>query len=353
MELKDIAKQFKLEGKIISIDPYGNGHINRTYLIKTNSNDYIFQRINSVAFKDVNMLMNNINYVTNYLKENNIESMNIIKTLDDKLYFKDDDSYYRVYDFNGHTVFYEKIESMELINKTAYAFGLFHKQLKGLDVTKIGEIIPGFHNTKQRYLNFLSALKEDKFNLAKNCTREINIINKYKELYSMFIDALKNEEIPTRITHNDPKINNILFDATTDDVRVVIDLDTIMPGSALYDVGDAFRSLFTGDNEDNKDYSILKVNYKLFENYLRGYFKAMGDELTPKEVELIPYAPFILTIECGIRFLEDYLRGNVYFHVNYDEHNLVRCRTQLALAEDIIENIEKLKEIVNKIYMEK
>ena len=162
-------------------------------------------------------------------------------------------------------------------------------------------------------------------------------------------DAIKDGSIPLSVTHNDPKINNVLFDETTNKIRCVIDLDTVMPGSVLYDIGDSFRSLFTGENEDNPDLSLQKVRLDIFKAYIEAYLKEMKDDLTKKEIELIPYSIYLMTIECGMRFLEDYLRGNVYFATTYEEHNLVRARTQIALAKDILNNKEELMKIVNEI----
>ena len=150
----------------------------------------------------------------------------------------------------------------------------------------------------------------------------------------------------------DPKINNVLFDKNDNRIRAIIDLDTVMPGSVLYDVGDSFRSLFTGENEDNQDTSLLKINIPIFKAYISSYLKEMKNNLTKREIELIPYSIYLMTIECGMRFLEDYLRGNVYFHVDYEEHNLIRSRTQIALAEDVLKNSDLLNSIIKEIMEE-
>ena len=162
------------------------------------------------------------------------------------------------------------------------------------------------------------------------------------------VDAIARNEIPLAVSHNDPKINNVLFDKDTNEIRAVIDLDTVMPGSYLYDFGDALRSLFTGDNEDSEDLSKLVVNYEIFENYTRGYLSEMKGALSEKELEFLGFSSFLLSMECGMRFLEDYLRGDVYFKTSKDNHNLIRARTQITLALDIYSKLDKLNSIVEK-----
>ena len=177
----------------------------------------------------------------------------------------------------------------------------------------------------------------------------IKIIISFKKHFSLINDCIKNKEINFTVTHNDPKINNVLFDKDTLKFKCVVDLDTVMPGSLLYDFGDGLRSLFTGNNEDNPDPTTCHANFNIYRSYLEGYWSKMKNTLNKKEIELLPYAPLILTIECGMRFLEDFLRGDVYFHVAYENHNLVRVRTQIHQALDILKNIDTLKEITKEI----
>lgn len=349
--LENVLSNFKIKGEPYYIEKYGNGHINRTYLVKTDTNHYILQKINSIAFKDVDLLMNNIVIVTSYLRSIGEESMTVIYTKDDKSYLKvNDNDYYRVYDFVMNTICIEKIDDISLVDKDACAFGKLHKALAKLDASKLGEVIPHFHDTPRRYLNLMDAIDKDYKNRLSTCLNEVEYAKSIKDDLSKVVDGLKEGTISLATTHNDPKINNVLFDEHSGEVRVVIDLDTIMPGSILYDIGDSFRSMFTGANEDNTDTSLLKVDFDIFTHYVSSYLKEMKDIITPKEVELIPYSAFLLTVECGIRFLEDYLRGDVYFATKYDTHNLVRCRTQFALAKDIVSNYDKLNRIVKDIY---
>ena len=288
--------------------------------------------------------------VASYVKRYYFERQKI-KTKDGKPFSKIGDEYYRLYEYIDNTVWYEEITDLKLIYKAAQAFGQFHKALKGFDANELKETIPNFHNTYQRYLNFLEATKTDKLNRVKTCLPEIQIVRSFESDYRTVVDLIADGTIPLAVTHNDPKINNVLFDKDSGEIRVVIDLDTIMPGSYLYDFGDALRSLFTGDNEDSEDLSKLKVKFDVFETYTKGYLSEMENVLTQKEIELLPFSAFILTIECGIRFLEDYIRGDVYFRIKKPNHNLFRARTQIAIANDIFNNLDRLNDIIDKLML--
>ena len=347
--MKNTLLNFKIEGEILSCERYGNGHINVTYLVVTTKRRYILQKINNYVFKDVDILMNNIELVTSYLRSINTETLDIVRTLDDKTYYHDESGYYRVYLFVENSLCLEKATDLDLVYRAGKSFGAYHKSLAKMDASKLKETIPHFHDTRKRYNDFLKAKKENKLNRLNTCLNEVKTVEKYQELYGLFVDSIADHSIALAVTHNDPKINNVLFDNDTKQMRCIIDLDTVMPGSVLYDFGDALRSLFTGENEDSKDLSLLKVNYDIFRSYLQGYYSETRGVLNNKEIEYLSLAPFMLTIECGMRFLADYLEGDVYFHTKYPEHNLVRARTQLTLAEDILNNQEKLKEIVREI----
>lgn len=349
MSLIEVISRFAIEGEVLSCDPIGNGHINSTFLIKTNSNKkYIIQRINTRVFNDVDSLMDNIFRVTDFLRDNGFDSLHVIKTIDKQLYYRDNGDCYRIYDYIDDTICYEKVDNMFLIYSEAKAFGKLHRALAKYDADKLHETIPHFHDTYQRYLNLLEAIKEDKKDRVKTCLAEIEFIKSREDDYSIIMDGIKNKEIAHAVTHNDPKINNILFDRFSGEPKAIIDLDTIMPGSYLFDFGDSLRSLFTGDNEDSENLKELVVNEDIFEAYTKGYLSEMHDVLSQRELELLPFSAYLLTIECGIRFLEDYIRGDVYFKTEYPIHNLVRARTQIALAKDIISHFDDLNRIVKK-----
>ena len=350
-----ILSNFELDSKPISCVRFGNGHINKTFEVKTEKGGhYILQKVNDNVFKNVEMLMNNINYVSSYLIEKGFESLQLIKTKDGKLYDKENGQFFRVYLFSPNSIYFEKAEpNSPLIKETSEAYGDLHNNLSGIDASKLGEVIPDFHNTEKRFENFLKAVEVNYKNRKDLCQKEINEIIGYKKHYSVINNALAKKEINFTVTHNDPKINNVLFDKDTLKFRLVVDLDTVMPGTILYDFGDGLRSLFTGDNECSKDLSKLKVDFKIYEQYLLGYATKMKKTLTKKEIELLPFSIFLMAIELAIRFLDDFLRGDVYFGINNEDDNLTRARTQLTLSNDIYANLDllnkKTKEIIDSI----
>ncbi len=345
-----LLKEFKIVGNIIDVHPFGEGHINSTFIVETDKDKYILQKINNTVFPNVDNLMNNIKIVTDFISSKGKESMKVVPTKKDKFYLKVEDEYYRVLEFAKDTECYQEVgNNLELTRSEGEAFGELHYLLGDLDASLINEIIPDFHNTEKRFLNFLNAKETasiDKLEAAKN---EIDYIEDHEYTYSRIYDEIRKGNVKTRIIHNDTKINNVLFDKNTGLYRCVIDLDTMMPGSVLFDVGDALRSLFTGNNEDTTDLSLLKVNFPIYEAFVKGYLSKMRKELTEEEVDLIPFSIYLISVEIAMRFLEDYLRGNIYFHADYEEHNLIRARTQIALAEDVLKNIKKLKEITLNI----
>lgn len=349
MNKKELIENFQIKGEVISCSPYGEGHINSTFLVETTSDKYILQRINDSIFKNVDDLMNNFEVVISFIKSKGSETIDLIPTKEGKLYYKSDKGYFRLMKFAENTICYQEPKNLDLVRAEGEAYGNFHLLVDDLAPTKIVEILPDFHNTEKRYHDFLDATKKaDKAKLEK-AKKEIELINKYKDNYSLIYNEIKKGNINTKITHNDTKINNILFDKITGKYRLIIDLDTIMPGSYLFDFGDALRSLFTGNNEDSEDLSKLKVDFDIYTNFAKGYLNKMAKVLTEKEIELLPFSAYLLTIECGIRFLEDYLRGDIYFHVSKPEHNLIRAKTQLTLAKNIYDNLDKLNGITNSL----
>ena len=349
MEIKDISllvNQFQIEGHFRSARPFGEGHINKTFFIETCCNKYILQRINDSVFPDVKALMNNFEKVTSFIASKGKETITLVPTKKGKSFIKTEDGYFRMMEFANNTITYQKPISLDLVSSQGEAFGELYLLLNDFPAKKIKEVIPNFHNTRQRYLNFVNALENAPKEKLEKAKEEITFIKEHEKDYSLVVDEIAKGNIKTRVTHNDTKINNILFDKDTGKYRLIVDLDTIMPGSVLYDIGDAYRGLFTGENEDSKDLSLLKVDLDIFKAFIYGYLKKMSASLTETEIKLIPFSAYLMTIECGMRFLDDYLRGNVYFHVDYEDHNLVRARTQIALTKDILRNLDTLNEIV-------
>lgn len=351
---KNVLDAFSLEGTIQEICPYGEGHINQTFLVTTTTKRYILQVMNTHVFSDPDSLMKNICYVTKHLESKGIETLHVVFTKRNEPFLKlEDNSCYRIYDFIENTVTFQKATDPQVFCNSGYAFGEFQNYLKEFDASVLTETIPNFHNTPIRVRNFLEALSKDVVSRAKECEKEIQFVLERKDTLNLVVKGLQDGSIPLRVTHNDTKLNNILMDADTLKARAVIDLDTIMPGSMLYDFGDSIRFGASTAAEDEKNLELVHFDRSLFEAYTRGYYTAVADSITPKEVELLPYSAYLLTMECGIRFLTDYLMGDVYFATKYKEHNLIRCRTQFKLAFEIYEALDELKCLVKRIQEEK
>ena len=347
-DYKAIAENFALVGKVQDIRPYGEGHINVTMLVTTDKKRYIMQKINTRVFPDTDSLMRNICYVTEFLSKQGIETLNVIKTKDGASYLKGE-ACYRVYDFIENTVTYQTVTDAEVFKNSGKAFGEFQNYLAAFDASLLTETIARFHDTPKRFGDFKAALEADVKGRAKDCRPEIDFILARAETYSKAVDGLKDGSLPLRVTHNDTKLNNILMDATTNKARAVIDLDTIMPGSMLYDFGDSIRFGASTAAEDEKDPDKVHFSVEYFKAYAEGYVGAVRDSITAKEAELLPYGAYLMTIECGMRFLADYLSGDTYFATKYEGHNLVRCRTQLKLVSEMEEKFAETGKIVADI----
>jgi len=342
---KAIAEKFALDGNILSIEPYGEGHINLTLLVTTDKKRYIMQKMNTNVFPDFAALMKNICAVTEYLKARGVETLSVVNTVDGSPYLHED-YIYRVYDFIENTATYQKVTDQQVFANSGKAFGEFQNHLAEFNASVLTEIIPRFHDTPKRFNDFLAALEKDAFGRAAECKDEIAFILAHKDTYSKAVDGLKDGSLPLRVTHNDTKLNNILMDADSDQARAVIDLDTIMPGSMIYDFGDSIRFGASTAAEDEKNLDLVHFDITLFEAYARGFCAAVKNRITQKEKELLPYGAYLMTVECGMRFLTDYLSGDTYFATKYPGHNLVRCRTQLKLASEMEQSFEKMAEII-------
>ena len=344
-----IAEQFALLGDIVSIEPYGNGHINSTFLLATDKKRYIFQKMNTTIFKDSEALMRNICLVTEHLRAKGIETLEVIPTKDGKSFYSGDEGEYRMYAFIENTVAYDKVDDASIFMASGRAFGEFQKDLADFDASLLSEIIANFHNTPVRFENFKRALAADALGRAKDCKEEIDFVLSRADKFTIITDAMAKGDVPLRVTHNDTKLNNILMDSVSGKARAIIDLDTVMPGSMLYDFGDSIRFGASTGAEDEKNLELVNFDISLFEAYAKGYCGAVKDSMTEAEARLMPWGAFMMCIECGMRFLTDYLEGDTYFATKYEGHNLVRCRTQFRLASQIQERIDEMTEIVLRV----
>ena len=344
-EYGEVAAKFCLQGEVTEICPYGEGHINLTLLVTTTEKRYILQKMNTRVFPDPDKLMANICGVTEHLRARGIETRNVVPTKDGKPFLKETECY-RGYDFIENTVTYQTASDINVFRNSGKAFGEFQNYLAEFDASKLTETIKRFHDTPNRFENFKAALEADAFDRAKDCKEEIEFILSHENTYGIAMAGLKDGTLPLRVTHNDTKLNNILMDEKTGEARAVIDLDTIMPGSMLFDFGDSIRFGASTAAEDEKDLSKVHFDINLFKAYAEGYCGAVKDSITNREAELLPYGSYLMTIECGMRFLTDYLAGDTYFATKYEGHNLVRCRTQIRLASEMEAQFEEMKKII-------
>ena len=344
-EYGKIANKFALQGDLKDIAPYGEGHINLTLLVTTTEKRYILQKMNTNVFPDPDKLMENICGVTEHLRSRGIETLTVVPTKDGKPFLKEEHCY-RVYDFIENTVTYQTASDINVFRASGKAFGEFQNYLAEFDASKLTETIKRFHDTPNRFEQFKATLEKDAFGRAKECKEEIDFVLSHENTYGIAMDELKSGALPLRVTHNDTKLNNILMDKETGIARAVIDFDTIMPGSMLFDFGDSIRFGASTAAEDEKDLSKVHFDIDLFKAYAEGYCGAVKNSITKREAELLPYGSYLMTVECGMRFLTDYLSGDTYFATKYEGHNLVRCRTQLRLAGEMEERFEEMKKII-------
>ena len=364
-EVQNIAEKFAIRGDVTRITQINKGYINRTYKVETLSDTghvhkYTLQRINTNVFPDVDALMENFKLTTEHLygkfllpghgKKGSVQMFR--PTKDGRAYLPDATGCWRMLTHFDGVYSLDIPDSPETFYHVGTAFGRFLKEMSDVDVSEIKEVIPNFHNTKSRYLDLEEAIKRDPKGRVKYVQDEIDFVRDRVSMYGMISDALESGRIPTRICHNDCNLNNILFDNETHLPVAVIDLDTVMHSSPLYDYGDSMRIGTNTAKDDEKDLSKVSCDLNLYEKYARGYLEACGDVLTKEELELLPYASLIITSEDGIRFLMDHINGDTYYNIYYPGQNLDRARTQLKLVEDMEKKLPEIKQILRRIYKE-
>lgn len=361
MEFSDILFNFAIDGEFVSCEPYGSGLINRTYVAVYNEGGrrvrYIVQRINTNLFKNVDGLMNNIKLVTEFNRaeimkrggDPDRESLTLVPTKNGGTYFRTEEGdCYRVYVFIENAKGYDVVEKPEHFYESAVAFGKFAMLLDRFDSSKLFEVLPDFHNTVKRFDNFRRSLEADKFNRAKDVKKEIGFALEREKITHTIVDLLASGKMPSRVTHNDTKLNNVLIDTRTDKAVSVIDLDTMMPGSICYDFGDSIRFGCNPCLEDTPETEKVIFNMPLFETYTNGYLSIFGDTITDIERKNLPMGAILMTYECGIRFLTDYLDGDVYFRKTREGQNIDRTRTQFKLVSDMEKRYDEMLSAVEK-----
>ncbi len=361
-ELLDIIKNFDIRGDIKELNSINNGIINTTYVVKTddkgNINKYLLQKINTSIFTEPFKLMKNIENVTKYISLNDSESKDTINVIKAKnglpLYVTSDPfshkEYYRVYNYIDNTISYNKSEKTEIVYNTGKAFGHFCKVLRDFPINDLEEIIKDFHNTKKRYDKLIETYKLNPVNRNNRVFKQISEIISREEECSVLVNLLEDNKIPYRVTHNDTKVNNVLMDSVTKEPVAVIDLDTVMKGSGLYDYGDGVRSAASNALEDETNLDNVYINMDMFKAYTDGYLSEMAPYLNEEEILNMANSIKIITLELAIRFLDDYLSGDTYFKTNYDDHNLDRCKNQLKLVNDIDEKLEEMNSYIKESY---
>ncbi len=352
----EMARQFSLGQEPETAEPYGCGHINETYRVTdATGKRWILQKINPHVFPDIPALMDNISHVTAYLREQiqeeggdpERECLRLIPTrAGDSFVRMENGDCWRMYAFVENTVTLQVAQSPEQLYFAGVAFGRFQRLLAAYPAASLHEILPGFHDTAARYRNFERAVEQDACSRAAEAQEEIAFVRARREEAGRLVSLLEKGELPLRVTHNDTKLNNVLLEPGTFHPVCVVDLDTVMPGLSLYDFGDSIRAGASTAEEDETDLSKVSCDLSLFEAYTKGFLSQCGGSLTAKERELLPFGAKLMTFECGMRFLTDYLEGDTYFRIHRPGHNLDRCRTQFKLVADMEEKAQQMDTIV-------
>ncbi len=359
---RTVSSAFAFEGEMTDLQVCGNGHINSTFIVTTTGKAtprrYILQILNTSIFIDPHAVMQNIVAVTEHLRAGLLASgedaergtMRVVPTHSgDFGYIDADGRFWRAYDFVEGTVCRLTVDSPITFARVGEAFGDFQRRLSNFDAGKLYETIPNFHNTKKRYADLLAAIKADRVGRVSEVAEELAFITARADKTACIVDALATGELPLRVTHNDTKLSNILLDKDTEESVCIIDLDTIMPGSALYDFGDSIRTGAASAAEDERDLNRVHFLPDMFYAYTRGFLKGTAGALTPREVDMLPDGAYVITLEQAIRFLTDYLDGDRYYHIDTPDHNLVRARTQLRLVADMEMHMPDLRAFVEEL----
>lgn len=361
--VKKILENYDINGELLKIEVNNSGNINKTY-IATFLDDgeekrYLIQKINTTVFTEPYKLMKNIEGVTGFIQKQAKEegdtlhkTLEVVKTKNGESLCKSvpEKEYFRIYKFIDHAVAYDQSVDLNVVFNTGKAFGNFQRLLANYPMNKLEETIKDFHNTPKRLQAFLRDIKIDSKKRALDVSREIVFIIQREDICSLIMDRLGTSEIPLRVTHNDTKVNNVLMNKENGEFLAVIDLDTVMPGSLLFDYGDGIRSTASNAREDETNLDEVYINLDLFKAYTDGYMSEMASYLTEEELSLMAESIRIITLELGIRFLNDYINGDTYFKIDYEKHNLDRAINQLKLVTDIEDKLDYMNNYIKESY---
>ncbi len=360
--LQEVLEAFDFGAAVVGAIRYGCGHINDTFVVHTQPENcccrrFILQRMSAAAFKRPDQLMENITGVTEYLGKQILErggdrtreAMEVIPLKNGQPYYTDSQGgAWRLYPFVEHTICHQSADTPELFAASGRAFGRFQQLLKDYPAETLHETIPNFHNTEDRLAKFKAAMEADKLGRAAECKPEIDFVLAHAADCSVALNAMREGKLPLRVTHNDTKLNNVLMDEITGEGVCIIDLDTVMPGLVIYDFGDSIRFGANHSAEDETDLSKVNLDIDLFAAYTAAFIEGTGGSLTNEEIAYLPWGAKLMTLECGIRFLTDYLVGDEYFHISREKQNLDRCRTQFKLVADMEAQWSELEKLVKQ-----
>lgn len=360
-DIKNILPKFRFKGQYVSSSELTSGNINSTYVLQYQADGqallYTLQRINTYVFRDPMGVMRNIASVTDHLKASLLKNsgsaerqvLELVRTVDGDVMYQDkDNGVWRAYTYISDALALDVVDQPAQMEEVGRAFGRFQRNLADFPADQLAETIPHFHNTTKRFYAFVRAVDEDRAGRVREVEDEIEFLFERRRMMGEIVRLLDSKVLPLRVTHNDTKSNNVLLDSQTGKALCVIDLDTVMPGSSLYDYGDGVRFGASAAKEDEEDTSLIHLDMEKARAFTRGFVQETAGILSPEEILRLPLGVKVLTGELAMRFLTDYLDGDLYFKVNSPKHNLVRTRAQMALLRDVERREDELQEMVQR-----